>query len=95
MILNVINGIIFIGITNVGEGLALEKEALMEKEATKHTIFDDVFRTMVQKMPQLLLPVIKKFFRRIIQRMTTLVSLEMNRKKNWVRLLQILLFRLI
>ena len=35
----------------------------MEKEAVHNTIFDDVFRTMVQKMPQLLIPVINEVFK--------------------------------
>ncbi|MBQ7776846.1 MAG: hypothetical protein IJ379_13095 [Lachnospiraceae bacterium] len=34
----------------------------MRKETTNNTIFDDVFRTMVQKMPQLLIPVINEVF---------------------------------
>ncbi len=34
----------------------------MEKENKHNTIFDDVFRTMVQKMPQLLIPVINEVF---------------------------------
>ena len=29
---------------------------------TNNTIFDDVFRTMVQKMPQLLIPLINEVF---------------------------------
>ncbi len=35
----------------------------MEKEQKHNTIFDDVFRTMVQKMPKLLIPVINEVFR--------------------------------
>lgn len=34
----------------------------MEREAKHNTIFDDVFRTMVQKMPELLIPVINEVF---------------------------------
>ena len=35
----------------------------MDKNALHGTIFDDVFRTMVQKMPQLLIPVINEVFK--------------------------------
>lgn len=34
----------------------------MDKEVKHNTIFDDVFRTMVQKMPQLMIPVINEVF---------------------------------
>lgn len=34
----------------------------MKKETKHNTIFDDVFRTMVQKMPELLIPVINEVF---------------------------------
>ena len=34
----------------------------MKNEAKHNTIFDDVFRTMVQKMPELLIPVINEVF---------------------------------
>ncbi len=35
----------------------------MKKDPKHNTIFDDVFRTMVQKMPQLLIPVINEVFK--------------------------------
>ena len=35
----------------------------MTEQTNKHnTIFDDVFRTMIQKMPKLLIPVINEAF---------------------------------
>jgi len=34
----------------------------MEQNATGGTIFDDVFRTMLEKMPRLMIPLINEFF---------------------------------
>ena len=39
-----------------------EREVIMSAAQVHNTIFDDVFRTMVQKMPKLLIPLINEVF---------------------------------
>ena len=38
------------------------QEVTQEEKADRSTIFDDVFRTIAQKMPQLLIPLINEVF---------------------------------
>ena len=57
-----------------------------EKNTTEHsTIFDDVFRTIAQKMPQLLIPLINEVFHtsQVIAKLAMLVrKLESKQKQN-------------
>ena len=53
------------------------------------TIFDDVFRTMLEKMPQLIIPLINEVFEQITQVIFLLCREEMNIIQEKGRSLQI------
>ena len=56
------------------------------KNTTGHsTIFDDVFRTIAQKMPQLLIPLINEVFHTSYSERNTLNSCETNITKSMER----------
>ena len=55
-----------------------------------NTIFDDVFRTLLEKMPQLVIPLVNEVFHTTYDKNTEIVQLRNDRRREMLRSVELI-----